>query len=142
MLTQKKKIGYVSMVGDLFHYGHVNQLKNVYDQGYTVIVGIHDDETVASYKRIPILTMDERVKVIESCKYVSKIIKNAPLIETKDFLDKHDIDMVFHGHTKEENYKYKKMFEEPERLGKFKRTEYTSEISTTQIINRILERYK
>lgn len=142
MSSQKKKIGYVSMVGDLFHYGHVNQLKHVYDLGYIVITGIHNDETVASYKRKPILNMDERAKIIESCKYVSKVIKNAPLIENKEFLDKHEIDMVFHGHIIEDDYKYKKMYEVPEKLGKFTRTEYTNEISTSQIINRIVERYK
>ena len=68
------KKGYIDMVGDLFHFGHVNQIKNVYDLGYDVVIGIHSDETVESYKRKPILTMDERIKVIESCKYVSSII--------------------------------------------------------------------
>ena len=44
-----KKIGYIDMVGDLFHFGHVHLIKKVYDLDYTVVVGIHSDETVESY---------------------------------------------------------------------------------------------
>lgn len=117
-----KKNGYIDMVGDLFHYGHVNQIKRVYDMGYNVIVGVHSDETVQTYKRKPILTMDERIKVINVCVYVNSIIKDAPLIISKNFLDKHNIDMVFHGHKIEDEYIYKKMYEVPTKLGKFTRT--------------------
>lgn len=136
------KRGYIDMVGDLFHFGHVNLIKNIYDLGYTIIIGVHSDETVESYKRKPILTMDERVKVIESCKYVSSIIKDAPLIITEEYLNKHNIDMVFHAHPLEEDLKYKKMYEIPNKLNKFKRIEYCNKISTTEIINRIIARQK
>ena len=84
--------------------------------------------------------MSERIKVIGSCKYIGKIIPNAPLIITKEYLDKHNIDMVFHGHSIEEEFRYKKMYKIPHELGKFTRTEYTPEISTTEIINKIIER--
>lgn len=59
---------YIDMVGDLFHYGHVNALKQCKDEGDYLIVGVHSDKTVESYKRTPILNMDERIGVIESCK--------------------------------------------------------------------------
>ena len=137
-----KKIGYIDMVGDLFHFGHVHMIKKVYDLGYTVVLGIHSDETVESYKRKPILTMDERIKTISSCKYIHSIIKDAPLIVTKKFLDKHNIDMVFHGHLLKNDFKYKKMYEIPSKLGKFTRIEYFAGISTTEIINRIIARQK
>jgi len=136
------KKGYIDMVGDLFHYGHVRLIKNVYELGYNVVIGIHADETVELYKRKPILTMDERIEVIKSCKYVSSIIKDAPLIITKKYLDKHNIDMVFHSHSLEEAHKYNKMYEIPLKLGKFTRTKYNIGISTTDIINRIIARKK
>jgi cytidyltransferase-like protein len=136
------KKGYVDMVGDLYHCGHVNIIKRVYDLGYEVVVGIHSDKTVESYKRKPILTMDERIEVIKSCKYISSIIIDAPLIITEKYLEMHNIDMVFHAHSLEEDYKYKIMYEIPLKLGKFTRTDYTSKISTTDIINRIIVREK
>ena len=136
-----KKRGYIDMVGDLFHYGHINQIKHVYNLDYDIIVGVHSDKTVESYKRTPILTMDERTAIIESCKYVSTVIKDAPLIITEEFLDIHNIDMVFHGHSLKDHSKYCKMYEIPLQLGKFTRTKYTDEISTTDIIERIISRY-
>ena len=76
----EKKNGYIDMVGDLFHYGHVRQIKEIFDQGYNVIVGVHSDKTAESYKRKPILNMNERIEVIESCKYVSLIIEDASVV--------------------------------------------------------------
>lgn len=39
----------MDIVGDLFHYGHVHDL------GYKVVVGVHSDEIVETYKRTPII---------------------------------------------------------------------------------------
>ena len=48
------------MVADLFHYGHVEFLKQANAFGDHLLVGIHSDETVQANKRIPILSMEER----------------------------------------------------------------------------------
>ena len=48
------KIIYCDMVADLFHYGHVNFLKRCKQLGDYLIVGIHSDSDVESYKRKPI----------------------------------------------------------------------------------------
>ena len=137
MSQKKDKNGYIDMVGDLFHYGHIRLIKTVYDMGYNVIVGVHSDKTVESYKRTPILNLNERAEIIESCKYVTIVIKDAPLYITEEYLNENNIDMVFHSHKIEENERYKKMYEVPEQLNKFTRTEYTPEISTSDIINRV-----
>ena len=56
---------YVDMVADLFHYGHVEFLKKARALGDYLLVGIHTDDIVASYKKgRPILTMEERVKSV------------------------------------------------------------------------------
>ena len=56
--------GYVSMVGDLFHVGHINLVRAVRELGYDVLVGVHSDEEVEDYKRTPVMTMDERVAAV------------------------------------------------------------------------------
>ena len=129
--------GYVSMVGDLFHVGHINLVRSVSELGYDVVVGVHSDLEVQGYKRTPVMTMDERVAAVEACKYVTEVIPRAPTIIDEHFMTKHDIDMVFHGHTVEEDILYKDMFEVPISMGKFTRTERTPGISTTMIIDRI-----
>ena len=68
---------YVDMVADLFHYGHVEFLKKARSLGDYLLVGIHADDAVASYKRTPILTMDERMACINGCRFVDEVVRRA-----------------------------------------------------------------
>lgn len=130
---------YADMVADLFHYGHVRFLKRIKDKypNDNLIVGIHHDNEVEDYKRIPIMSLNERVEVVEACKYVDKVIPNAPVNITEEYLNKHKIDIVIHAHKELEDERYKKMYEIPSKLNKFVRLEPTKGISTTLILNRI-----
>jgi cytidyltransferase-like protein len=84
-------------VGDLFHAGHVSLLREARRHGDWLIVGVLSDDTAASYKRRPIITLAERVAVIESCRYVDEVIADAPLRVTEEFLAEHAITTVVHG---------------------------------------------
>lgn len=132
---------YVDMVGDLFHRGHVNFLKRVYEleENSKIIVGVMDDKEVEKYKRTPIMSLRDRASVIEVCKYVDEIIAPCPLVITEDFLNKHNIDLVVHAHGEDET-KYNFMYQTAIDLGKFKRLDYTEGISTTDIINKCINR--
>ena len=130
---------YVDMVADLFHYGHANFLRQAKKHGNYLIVGIHSDKVVEGYKRSPIMTMKERVDTVSSCRYVDEVVPNAPLIIDQDWLNIHKIDLVVHGDdfsAEMEQLCYKTPIE----LGIFRLVSYTSEISTTEIIQRIKER--
>ncbi len=140
-MTMKTKNAYIDMVGDLFHYGHIRLLKKIKEQGYTVIVGLHSDEVVESYKRKPILKLSERIETISACKYVDHIIPDVPLVITKEFIEEHKIDMCFHSHSEEQHKVLQQHdYKDPVMLKKFTRMDYCSSISTTNIINRILHR--
>jgi cytidyltransferase-like protein len=131
------KIVYVDIVGDLFHAGHVNLLKRAKEMGDLLYVGVMSDENVILYKRRPVINMENRIKVIESCKYVDKVIADAPLCATKIFCKKYNISMVVHGDDiseKDKNYFYKDV------LDIYQELTYTSEISTSQIIKSIKNR--
>lgn len=129
------KIIYVDMVADLFHSGHVNLLKRAKTHGDILLVGIHSDKDVQSYKRTPIIPMKDRITVVESCKYVDKVIPNAPLIISKQYIQKYNIDLVIHAHQPNDDCE-RSMYYIPILLNKFKRIDYTSGISTTQIIEK------
>ncbi len=85
---------YVDMVGDLLHPGHVALLRAARDFGDQLVVGVLSDETVAAYKRRPIMTLSERVAVIEACRYVDEVIPDFPYRLTQEFLDEHDLAFV------------------------------------------------
>ena len=136
-MEKKYSIVYVDMVADMFHINHVKFLKKCNEMCDFLYVGIHSDKSVEKYKRKPIMNMKERVGVVESCKYVNKIIENAPITPSFAFLKKHNIVMVIHAHSKEEEGKYNFMYSECVKENKFMRIDYQEGISTTEIINRI-----
>ena len=125
---------YVDMVGDLFHFGHVELLRRAKELGQKLIVGVHCDETVMTYKRKPVLNMKERITVIESCKYVDQIIPNAPLVVTQKYLAENEIDLIVHGDDLTDQDKHL-MFGEV--LDKLVLINYTDGISTTLILHRL-----
>ena len=135
-MTQSDKTIYVDMVADLFHSGHVNFLKQVSLLGKTLIVGLNSDKDCAIYKRTPIISLRDRHIVMESCRYVQKVIAPCPLIITEQFLKEHKIDLVVHAHDPDDtNYDF--MYSIPQKLGKFKRINRTPGLSTTDIIDTI-----
>ena len=80
--------------------------------------------------------------LVESCKYVDEIIKDAPLIITKEFMQQNKIDLVVHGFSNvNDKIKQNDFFKYPISVNKFKEIEYCKEISTTDIINNIKKNY-
>ena len=130
---------YVDMVADLFHYGHVNFLRQAKEHGDYLIVGLCADEDVASYKRWPILTLEERVKSVKDCPLVDEVIPGCPLCITQELIDQYKIDLVIHGDDmSEEQLAY--YYAVPIRMGIFKTVPYTKAISTSEIIARVQKR--
>lgn len=131
------QIIYCDIVGDLFHAGHVKLLQRAKEKGDLLYVGVMSDEDVLTYKRLPVISLENRVKVIEACKYVDMVIPAAPLRPTKKFCNKYGITKVIHGDDISEenkNYFYGDVLDIYEQLS------YTSEISTSQIIKSIKQR--
>ena len=126
------------MVADLFHHGHVELLRQARALGDYLLVGVHADELVQAHKRKPILTMDERVACVAGCRYVDEVLPNAPWVTGHDWIEKHDIQLVAHG----SDYSQEELngtHAVPIEMGILRIVDYTMEISTTEIIRRILE---
>ncbi|GIF47202.1 hypothetical protein Afe04nite_17410 [Asanoa ferruginea] len=130
---------YVDMVGDLFHAGHVSLLREARRHGDWLVVGVLADDAAASYKRRPIMTLAERVAVIESCRYVDEVIEDAPLQVTEEFLAQHGITTVVHGDDlSPEGAEF--VYGPAMAAGKLRYVRRTGGISTTQLIQRVLAR--
>ena len=86
---------YVGMSADLIHPGHINILERAAELG-DVTVGLLTDQAIASYKRLPHMTFDQRRAVVESLRAVHRVIAQ----ETLDYvpnLRKVRPDFVVHG---------------------------------------------
>ena len=131
---------YVAITGDLFHYGHVAFLKTAKAFGEDLIVGVCSDADVSKYKRQPIMSLTERVSVIEACKYVDQVIPAAPAVTSAAFIQKNNIDVVV-ATKAYSNTVLQKYYGDPLRLNILQLVGYTDSVSTSQIIKRCHDIY-
>ncbi len=137
-MSDKNYRVYIDGIFDLFHRGHVESLykAKTLKKNVTLIVGIISDGDATEYKRKPIYNEDDRYTIIKSIKYVDEVIFGSPLILTKDFITKNNIDIVLHGFKDEKDYKKQIEFtKDIEDI--FQRIPYFPYISTTDIISDI-----
>lgn len=127
---------YVDMVADLFHWGHVEFLRRSRELGDELVVGVHADSDVEAYKRRPILTMDERIRVVSACRYVDEVIARAPLVVDHAFVELHRIDVVAHGDDFSPE-QLERFYRAPVELGILRTVPYTAGISTSDILERL-----
>ena len=132
---------YTDGVFDLFHRGHVENLKKcmaLFDSVY-LIVGVLSDEVASAYKRVPIYNEQDRYVLVENVKGVNQVVKNAPLIITEEFMTLYNIDYVVHGFSNPaDKHNQTSFFEVPITQKKFIEIEYYTPLSTTAIIQKIL----
>ena len=69
---------YVGMSADLIHPGHINIIKEASKLG-EVTVGVLTDKAIASYKRLPFMTYEQREEVVKNIKGVSRVVQQTTL---------------------------------------------------------------
>lgn len=89
------KTVYIAISADVLHHGHINLIKKASEYG-DLIVGVLTDEVVATYKRFPVLSFEERSFIIENINGVKKVVPQESLDYTEN-LKKYKPDYVFHG---------------------------------------------
>ena len=90
----RKKV-YVGMSADLVHPGHLNVLSEAAQLG-EVTVGVLTDSAIASYKRLPYMTFEQRAMIVASLKQVQNVIPQNTLDYTEN-LKSFKPDYVVHG---------------------------------------------
>ncbi len=119
----------------MIHHGHINIINEAAKYG-DVTVGLLTDKAIASYKRLPYLTYEEREAVVIGLKGVSKIVRQ----ETLDYrpnLEALKPDIVVHGDDWKSGVQSKVREKVIETLaqwgGKLVDVPYTSGISSTKL---------
>lgn len=90
----KKKV-YVGMSADIIHPGHLNIIHEAQKLG-NVTVGVLTDAAIASYKRLPYLTYEQRSLIVQNLKGVDEVIPQTTL----DYIPNLELlkpDFVVHG---------------------------------------------
>lgn len=130
-----KRTVFCNGVYDLLHAGHMNLFESAATYGSYLIVGVHNDKDVASYKRTPALTHEQRCSTVRKCKYVDEVIPDCPLYITKKFIEEHNIDVVLcsEEYNKEDDQYYKI----PREMGILEVLPRTPGISTSDILKRV-----
>ena len=83
------------MSTDILHEGHINVINAGAKYG-EVIIGLLSDKAISEYKRMPLLSFEERKVIFENIKNVSKVVKQDSLDYT-DILHELKPDYVVHG---------------------------------------------
>ena len=92
---------YIGMSADLLHPGHlniINEARKLLDSkdGGELIVGLLTDKAIASYKRLPYMTWEQRKIVVENVKGVTAVVPQETLDYVPNLL-KIKPDYVLHG---------------------------------------------
>ena len=94
---KKYKIGYTAGTYDMFHIGHLNIIKRAKENCDFLIVAVSTDELVQEYKnKLPVIPFEERKAIVESIKYVDKVVPQETMNKMKAF-EKYKFNAMFVG---------------------------------------------
>lgn len=89
------KTVYACFCTDVIHEGHLNIIKQAVKYG-TVIAGLLSDEAMVRYNRVPIISFEERKKMLEDLPEVSRVVVQHEVMYEK-ILSELKPDYVIHG---------------------------------------------
>ncbi len=141
MKSKKSPVVYVGMSADLIHPGHLNVIRKAVELG-EVTIGLLTDKAIASYKRVPYMTFEQRYEVISSIKGVTHVVPQ----DTLDYipnLRKLQPEYVVHGDDWREGVQREVRQQVIETLskwgGKLVEVSYTTGVSSTKFNNALKE---
>lgn len=131
---------YAKVVADLMHPGHVEFFRQARALGDSLTVNVVPDARVALAKRAPVLSTEERVELVRACRYVDEVITDGPKVITREFMDARGFHIYAFGANGDDELRTKLADCADLPADRKARVEYSTGISTTEIIARILRR--
>ncbi len=93
--TVESRTVYMSFSTDILHGGHIAIIKKALRHG-RLIIGVLSDEAVASYKRFPMVSFEDRKIMFENIAGVYQVVEQKTL-SYRENLEKYKPDIVVHG---------------------------------------------
>ncbi|KAG6546431.1 hypothetical protein Mapa_011979 [Marchantia paleacea] len=138
----KKVRVYMDGCFDMMHYGHANALRQARALGDELVVGVNSDEEIKANKGPPVMSMDERVVMVSSVKWVDEVIKDSPYAINEEFMNKlfteYGIDYIIHGDDPCLLPDGSDAYAHAKKAGRFKQIKRTEGVSSTDIVGRML----
>lgn len=90
-----RKTVYLGMIGDIIHSGLINIITEGAKRG-NLTVGLFTDKAIATHRRIPFMTFEQRRNVVENIKGVKKVVPQDDWSYVPNLL-KYRPDYIIHG---------------------------------------------
>ncbi|PTQ79167.1 glycerol-3-phosphate cytidylyltransferase [Nitrosospira multiformis] len=114
---------------DVLHIGHINILERSKALGNYLIVGVSSDElNFSKKKRFPVYSQDQRIKIIQSLKFVNEVFIEESLELKRHYLKTYSANILVMGDD------WSSKFDEFKDICEVRYLERTPSISTTEII--------
>ena len=89
------KTVYICFCTDVIHEGHMNIIREAEKYG-TIIAGVLSDEVMVRYGRFLLISIEERIKLLEEIPQISKVVIQNEMMYEKILQDLKP-DYVIHG---------------------------------------------
>ena len=123
---------------DFAHHGHAGAMRQAKQHGDELYVGVHNDEEILLNKGPPVMTLQERMIAVEGCRWCTEAIADAPYVTSPQVMDKYGCKYVVHGDDISTDKDGNDCYAEMKNMGRFIVVKRTPNISTTDLVGRML----
>ncbi|KAK6454673.1 putative phosphorylethanolamine transferase [Scheffersomyces xylosifermentans] len=123
---------------DFAHHGHAGAMLQARQLGKELYAGVHSDEEILHNKGPVVMKLDERLAAVNACKWTTKAIANAPYVTDPKVMDEYDCKYVVHGDDITTDANGEDCYKIMKDMGRFVVVKRTPNISTTDLVGRML----
>ncbi|GEQ70415.1 hypothetical protein JCM33374_g4092 [Metschnikowia sp. JCM 33374] len=106
--------------------------------GKELVVGVHSDEEILHNKGPVVMKLDERLAAVNACKWVTETVGDAPYVTEPEFMAKYGCKYVVHGDDITTDANGEDCYKGVKEKGMFVVVKRTPDISTTDLVARML----
>ncbi|WPK23330.1 hypothetical protein PUMCH_000568 [Australozyma saopauloensis] len=106
--------------------------------GKELYVGVHSDEEILENKGPVVMKLDERMTAVNACKWSTEAIARAPYVTDPKFMEEHGCKYVVHGDDITTDANGEDCYKTVKDMGLFVVVKRTPNISTTDLVGRML----